>query len=120
MGLFLRASAWVGMAMVLAMTGAPASAESASDLPKAGAEATVEAPPLPAGDRQAKTIDPARIEAAVRDVSDLRPAAILRDLELRQPIYRQTAAYGHFGRELDGFNWERRDRVDDVKSALGL
>jgi len=64
--------------------------------------------------------DPAKIEAAVRDVFDLRPAAILRDLELRQPIYRQTAAYGHFGRELDGFNWERRDRVDDVKSALGL
>ncbi len=64
--------------------------------------------------------DPAKIEAAVKVVFDLRPAAILRDLELRQPIYRQTAAYGHFGREGDGFTWERRDRVDAVKSALGL
>jgi S-adenosylmethionine synthetase len=64
--------------------------------------------------------DPAKIEAAVKDVFDLRPAAILRDLELRQPIYRQTAAYGHFGREGEGFNWERRDRVDAIKSALNL
>jgi S-adenosylmethionine synthetase len=64
--------------------------------------------------------DPAKIELAVREVFDLRPAAIIRDLELRQPIYRQTAAYGHFGREGDGFNWERRDRVDEIKSALGL
>jgi S-adenosylmethionine synthetase len=66
------------------------------------------------------TVDQAAIENAVNEVFDLRPAAILRDLELRQPIYRQTAAYGHFGREGDGFNWERTDRVDALKSALGL
>jgi S-adenosylmethionine synthetase len=66
------------------------------------------------------TVDQAAIESAVDDVFDLRPAAILRDLELRQPIYRQTAAYGHFGREGDGFTWERTDRVDALKSALNL
>jgi S-adenosylmethionine synthetase len=65
-------------------------------------------------------VDEDAIERAVNEVFDLRPAAILRDLELRQPIYRQTAAYGHFGREGEGFNWERRDRVDAIKSALGL
>ncbi len=64
--------------------------------------------------------DPAKIELAVKEVFDLRPAAIIRDLDLRRPIFRQTAAYGHFGREGDGFTWERRDRVDAVKSALGL
>jgi len=67
-----------------------------------------------------ENVDKLKLEDTVREVFDLRPAAIIRDLELRQPIYRQTAAYGHFGRESDGFNWERRDRVDAVKSALGL
>ena len=67
-----------------------------------------------------ENVDKLKLEETVREVFDLRPAAIIRDLELRQPIYRQTAAYGHFGREGDGFNWERRDRVDAVKSALGL
>ncbi len=67
-----------------------------------------------------ETVDQAKIEAAVNEVFDLRPAAILRDLELRRPVYRQTAAYGHFGREGDGFSWERTDRVDALKSALGL
>ena len=67
-----------------------------------------------------ETVDPAAIEAAVTDVFDLRPGAILRDLDLKKPVYRQTAAYGHFGREGDGFTWERTDRVDDLKSALGL
>jgi S-adenosylmethionine synthetase len=67
-----------------------------------------------------ENVDRLKLEEAVREVFDLRPAAIIRDLELRQPIYRQMAAYGHFGREGDGFNWERRDRVDAVKSALGL
>ena len=64
----------------------------------------------------------AAIEKAVDDIFDLRPAAILRDLDLRRPIYQPTAAYGHFGRETDEglFPWERTDRVDDVKSALGL
>ena len=64
--------------------------------------------------------DPEAIAAAVREVFDLRPAAIIRDLELRQPIYKATAAYGHFGRTGPGFTWERTDRVDDLKSALGL
>ncbi len=66
-------------------------------------------------------VDEAKIEAAVAEVFDLRPAAILRDLDLRRPIYRPTAAYGHFGREGgDSFTWERTDKVDDLKSALGL
>ena len=61
------------------------------------------------------------IEKAVDDIFDLRPGAILRDLDLRTPMYRQTAAYGHFGRASDdGFTWERTDRAADLKSALGL
>jgi S-adenosylmethionine synthetase len=66
------------------------------------------------------TVDPAQIEAAVKDIFDLRPGAIVRDLELRRPVFRQTAAYGHFGRTGDGFTWERTDRVDALRSALGL
>jgi S-adenosylmethionine synthetase len=65
-------------------------------------------------------VDEAKISQAVGEVFDLRPAAILRDLDLRRPIYRKTAAYGHFGREGDSFPWERTDRVDALKSALGL
>jgi len=65
-----------------------------------------------------ETVDPDRISACVQEVFDLRPAAIIRDLGLKAPIYRKTAAYGHFGR--DGFSWEATDRVDDVRSALGL
>ncbi|QEE61266.1 methionine adenosyltransferase [Salinibacterium sp. dk2585] len=57
---------------------------------------------------------------AIRQVFDLRPAAIIRDLELLRPIYAQTAAYGHFGRELPDFTWERLDRVDDLRSAARL
>ncbi|OKJ67438.1 methionine adenosyltransferase [Streptomyces sp. CB02460] len=62
----------------------------------------------------------ARIESAIREVFDLRPAAVIRDLELLRPIYRQTAAYGHFGRELPDFTWERTDRVEQLKAAAGL
>ena len=65
-------------------------------------------------------VSPAAIEAAVNEVFDLRPGAILRDLDLKRPVYKQTAAYGHFGRTGDGFTWENTDRVDDLKSALGL
>jgi len=65
-------------------------------------------------------VSPAAIEAAVNEVFDLRPGAILRDLDLKRPVYKQTAAYGHFGREGDGFSWENLDRVDDLKSSLGL
>jgi S-adenosylmethionine synthetase len=64
-----------------------------------------------------ETIAPERIEKVIREVFDLRPAAIIRDLDLLRPIYRQTAAYGHFGRELPDFTWERTDRVADLKSA---
>ncbi len=63
-------------------------------------------------------VAPERIVAAVREVFDLRPAAIIDALDLRRPIYRQTAAYGHFGRELSDFTWERTDRVDALKSAV--
>lgn len=65
-------------------------------------------------------VDEERIAAAVREVFDLRPAAIARDLDLRKPRYKQTAAYGHFGRTGDAFTWERTDRVDALKSELGL
>ena len=60
------------------------------------------------------------IIAAIREVFDLRPAAIIRDLDLLRPIYAKTAAYGHFGRELPEFTWEALDRVDDLRSAAGL
>ncbi|MFG2877332.1 methionine adenosyltransferase [Streptomyces sp. NPDC048337] len=61
-----------------------------------------------------------RIERAITDVFDLRPAAIIRDLDLLRPIYAQTAAYGHFGRELPPFTWERTDRADALRQAAGL
>ncbi|AAT88966.1 S-adenosylmethionine synthetase [Leifsonia xyli subsp. xyli] len=61
-----------------------------------------------------------RIIHAIREVFDLRPAAIARDLDLLRPIYARTATYGHFGRELPDFTWERLDRVDDLRSAAGL
>ena len=60
------------------------------------------------------------LEAAVEKVFDLRPTAIIRDLDLRKPIYRQLAAYGHMGREELGVAWEKTDRVDALKAALGL
>ena len=59
------------------------------------------------------------IQRAVTDVFDLRPAAIIRDLDLLRPIYAQTAAYGHFGRQLPDFTWERTDRVDALRAAAG-
>jgi len=60
------------------------------------------------------------ITRAIREVFDLRPAAIIRDLDLLRPIYAQTAAYGHFGRELPDFTWERLDRVDELRAASGV
>jgi S-adenosylmethionine synthetase len=65
-------------------------------------------------------IDVEKIENAIAAVFDLRPAAIIRDLDLLRPIYSQTAAYGHFGRELPDFTWERTDRVDALRHAAGL
>lgn len=60
------------------------------------------------------------ITDAIRSVFDLRPAAIIHALDLLRPIYSQTSVYGHFGRELPDFTWERLDRVDDLRSAAGL
>jgi S-adenosylmethionine synthetase len=66
------------------------------------------------------TVDPAKVEIAVKEIFDLRPGAIVRDLDLRRPVFKPTAAYGHFGRTGDGFTWELTNRVDQLKSALGL
>jgi S-adenosylmethionine synthetase len=66
------------------------------------------------------TVDPDTIAGAVQQIFDLRPAAIIRDLDLRRPIYKKTAAYGHFGRSDKELTWEQTSRVDDLKSALGL
>jgi S-adenosylmethionine synthetase len=60
------------------------------------------------------------IQKAVLEVFDLRPAAIIRDLDLKRPIYAKTSAYGHFGRELPEFTWERTDRADALKAAAGI
>ncbi|MGW0580547.1 methionine adenosyltransferase domain-containing protein, partial [Streptomyces sp. NPDC002920] len=65
-------------------------------------------------------VETEKIEKAIDEVFDLRPAAIIRDLDLLRPIYAQTAAYGHFGRELPDFTWERTDRVDALRKAAGL
>ena len=64
-------------------------------------------------------VEDVKIQQAVLQVFDLRPAAIIRDLDLKRPIYAQTAAYGHFGRELPDFTWERTDRAEDLKRAIG-
>jgi S-adenosylmethionine synthetase len=67
-----------------------------------------------------ETVDPEKISEAVLATFDLRPAAIIRDLDLKRPIYSKTAAYGHFGRELPEFTWERTDRAEQLKKlALG-
>ncbi|MER7581544.1 methionine adenosyltransferase [Kitasatospora sp. NPDC097691] len=65
-----------------------------------------------------ETVPVLNIQKAVSEVFDLRPAAIIRDLDLLRPIYSQTAAYGHFGRELPDFTWERTDRVEQLKAAV--
>lgn len=59
-----------------------------------------------------------KLEDAILAVFDLRPAAIIRDLDLKRPIYTQTAAYGHFGREEPDFTWERTDRVSALQAAV--
>jgi S-adenosylmethionine synthetase len=66
-----------------------------------------------------ETVPVERIERAILEVFDLRPAAIIRDLDLLRPIYQQTAAYGHFGRDLPDLTWEHTDRAADLKSAAG-
>ena len=68
-----------------------------------------------------ETVDPATIEDAVRDIFDLRPGIIIRDLDLLRPIYRHTAVYGHFGRTPHSvFTWEKTNRTDEIRSALAL
>ncbi|MEV0082749.1 methionine adenosyltransferase [Saccharopolyspora sp. NPDC050642] len=67
-----------------------------------------------------ENVDPVKIQAAVNEVFDLRPAAIVRDLDLLRPIYAQTAAYGHFGRSDVDLPWERTDRAEALKSAAGI
>src|SRR5690606_20493029 len=66
------------------------------------------------------TVDEELLEKAVREVFDLRPADIVRDLDLKRPIYRNTSAYGHFGRSNAEFSWEHTTRLDDFKAAVGL
>jgi S-adenosylmethionine synthetase len=66
-----------------------------------------------------ETVDPAKIQQAISEVFDLRPAAIIRDLDLLRPIYAPTAAYGHFGRPDLDLPWERTDRAEALKSASG-
>ncbi len=65
-----------------------------------------------------ETVDATKIRDAILEVFDLRPAAIIRDLDLLRPIYAKTAAYGHFGRELPEFTWERTDRVAALQAAI--
>jgi S-adenosylmethionine synthetase len=67
-----------------------------------------------------ETVPVSSIQKAVLEVFDLRPAAIIRDLDLLRPIYAQTAAYGHFGRDLPDFTWERTDRVEALRKAAGV
>ena len=59
-----------------------------------------------------------QIQEAVLHVFDLRPAAIIRDLDLKRPIYAQTAAYGHFGRDIEDITWEKTDRADALAAAV--
>ncbi len=66
------------------------------------------------------TVDDDVISRAIREVFDLRPGAIIEHLDLLRPIYAQTAAYGHFGRELPEFTWERTDRAEELRTAAGL
>ncbi len=67
-----------------------------------------------------ENVDKTKIEAAVREIFDLRPGAIVRDLDLIRPIYKKTAAYGHFGRHDRDFSWEKLDKVDEVKKFFNM
>lgn len=65
-----------------------------------------------------ETVAISKIQSAVMATFDLRPAAIIRDLNLLRPIYSQTASYGHFGRELPDFTWEQTNRVSELQAAV--
>ncbi len=67
-----------------------------------------------------ETVDPDKLAAAIEEIFDLRPAAIIDELQLKRPVFAPTAAYGHFGRTGQGFTWERTDRVADLRNALHL
>ncbi len=67
-----------------------------------------------------ENVDTNKIEKAVHEIFDLRPGAIIRDLDLLRPIYKKTAKYGHFGQHDRDFTWEKLDKVEDIKSLLGL
>ena len=64
--------------------------------------------------------DPVKVADAVTELFDLRPAAIIDELELRRPVYRKTASYGHFGRPEREFTWEQTPKADELRRALGL
>ena len=66
------------------------------------------------------SVDEIEIEACVKALFDLTPAGIIKSLDLLKPIYKKTASYGHFGREEDGFNWEKTDRVEEIKNYLKI
>ena len=65
-------------------------------------------------------IEDSKISEIVNEIFDLRPAAIIDTLDLRRPFYAKTAAYGHFGREDQGFTWEKTDKADLIRSKAGL
>ena len=65
-------------------------------------------------------VDEGKIEEAIKSIFPLNPAWIVESLDLKKPIFSKTSAYGHFGREEEGFTWERTDKVDEIKKALGL
>lgn len=65
-------------------------------------------------------VDEVKIEECIKDLFDLSPAGIIKELDLLRPIYKQTAAYGHFGRELPEFSWEKTDKAEKIKNYLGL
>jgi S-adenosylmethionine synthetase len=69
---------------------------------------------------EAQGMSAERIESLIREHFDLRPAAIIRDLDLKRPIYAKTAAYGHFGRDDHDFTWEKTDKADALRAAAGL
>jgi S-adenosylmethionine synthetase len=65
-------------------------------------------------------VDEAKISECVNALFDLTPKGIIEALDLLKPIYRRTASYGHFGREEEGFNWEKTDRIDEIRAYLNL
>jgi len=65
-------------------------------------------------------VEESKIEECVKELFDLSPAGIIKSLDLLRPIYRKTAAYGHFGRTEESFTWERTDKADEIKAYLGL